>query len=185
MTKESLQTELSAAREGTLAMIDGASEVARARVPAGHTWSALMVLDHLRILDEQVATVAERLTARARKGGASAPPAKITELKELDRYEEGVMDAPSVPGMEPREPAPTTVMTDAAAARARLISVLEDVWEVDSRERRFPHPWLGPMNAYEWLLFAAVHERGHHAHLGDILAGAGAGADDEVGSGEA
>jgi hypothetical protein len=74
--------------------------------------------------------------------------------------------------MEPRDPAPATVMTDAAAARARLISVLEEAWDVDSRERRFPHPWIGPMNAYEWLSFAAVHERGHHGHLREILAGA-------------
>lgn len=174
MTKEALHTELSTARTATLAMIDAADEATRSRVPAGYTWSALMVLDHLRLLDEQVAAVAERLAVRARKGGAGAPPAEISGLRQLDSYEEGVMDAPTVPGMEPRDPAPTTVMTDAAAARTRLVSVLEDVWAVDCRDRRFPHPWIGPMNAYEWLLFTAVHERGHHAHLRAILAEAGA-----------
>ncbi|MFO8042858.1 MAG: hypothetical protein R6U25_06635 [Alkalispirochaeta sp.] len=97
MTKEALHTELSAARTATHSVIDAADEATRSRVPAGHTWSALMVLDHLRILDEQVAAV-------------------------------------------------------------------------DCRDRRFPHPWIGPMNAYEWLLFTAVHERGHHAHLRAILA---------------
>jgi hypothetical protein len=151
-------------------MIEAVDKPARSLVPAGHTWSALMVLDHLRLLDEQVAAVAERLVARARKDGMNAPPVEVTELKELDHYEENVMDAPSVPGMEPRHPAPATVMTDAAAARARLLSVLNDAWEVDCRERRFPHPWIGPMNAYEWLHFTAVHERGHYAHLRAILA---------------
>jgi len=153
-------------------MLDSADGSVLSWVSAGHTWSALMVLDHLRILDEQVAAVAKRLTARARKDGVGAPPAEIMGLKELDHYEEGVMDAPSVPGMEPRDPAPETVRADAAVARARLIAVLEEVWEVDSRERRFPHPWIGPINAYEWLAFAAVHERGHHGHLRAILAGA-------------
>ena len=171
MTKESLYTELTAARTATLTMLDSVDGAVLSRVPAGHTWSALMVLDHLRILDEQVAAVAERLTARARRGGVSEPPVD-TGLKELDHYEDGVMDAPSVPGMEPRDPAPATVATDAAAARARLIAMLEEVWNVDSREMRFPHPWIGPMNAYEWLNFVAVHERGHHGHLWKILAGA-------------
>ncbi|MDA3947595.1 MAG: DinB family protein [Spirochaeta sp.] len=170
MTKESLHTELSAARTATLSMIEAVDEAIRSRVPAGHTWSALMVLDHLRILDEQVAAVTQRLAARAKKGGAEAPPDELVGLRELDSCEDGVMDAPSVPGMEPRDPAPATVMTDAAAARAKLISAVENVWAVDCRERRFPHPWLGPMNAYEWLHFAAVHERGHHAHLRTILA---------------
>lgn len=170
MTKESLRMELSAARTATLSMVEAVDEAVRSRVPAGHTWSALMVLDHLRVIDEQVVTVAARLAARARKGGAGAPPAEISGLKELSVYEGDVMGAPSVPGMEPRDPAPATVMAEAATARDRLVSVLEDAWNVDCRERRFPHPWLGPMNAYEWLHFAAVHERGHHEHLRGILA---------------
>jgi hypothetical protein len=169
MTKDSLFTELSAARTATLATIEAVDSAGQTHVPPGHTWSALMVLDHLRILDEQVATVVERLASRARKSGGSAPPAEITGLKELDRYEDGVMNAPSVPGMEPRDPAPATVMVDATVARTTLFSVLDDVWTVDCRERRFPHPLLGAMNAYEWLYFVAVHERGHHRHLQAIL----------------
>jgi hypothetical protein len=169
MTKEVLHADLAAARASTLAMIEAVDEAVRFRVPAGHTWSAVMVLDHLRILDEQVTAVVQRLATRAKKREAGPPPDTLTELKELSGYEEGVMDAPSVPGMEPRVPAPPTVIADAAAARARLVFASDDAWTADCREARFPHPWLGPMNAYEWLHFAAVHERGHHTHLRAIL----------------
>jgi hypothetical protein len=169
MTKETLRAELAAARAKTLAMMEAFDEAVWYRVPAGHTWSAVMVIDHLRILDEQVAVVVERLATRAKKREAGPPPDALTGLKELSDYEERVMDAPSVPGMEPRDPAPPTVMADAAAARARLLTAVDNAWVADCREARFPHPWLGPMNAYEWLHFAAVHERGHHAHLREIL----------------
>lgn len=173
MTQEAMRAELAAARSTTLTMLDAVDERLRSIVPAGHTWSALMVLDHLRILDEQVAAVVQRIVARAKAGGLDAPPPNITELMELTTYENGVMNAPSVAGMEPRAPSPPTVTPDAAAARAQLLLALGDVWAVDCRERRFPHPWIGPLNPYEWLHFVAVHERGHHPHLREILTRAG------------
>ena len=173
MTKEAIRAELSASRDTTLALLNAVDETVRSIVPSGHTWSAMMVLDHLRILDEQVAAVVQRLSEREKARGTAAPPPDITGLKELTGYEHGVMDAPSVAGMEPRSPSPSTVQSDAATARTRLLSALEDGWAVDCRERRFPHPWIGPMNAYEWLHFVAVHERGHHPHLREILALAG------------
>ncbi|TVQ96435.1 MAG: DinB family protein [Spirochaetaceae bacterium] len=173
MTREAMHAELAAARSTTLTMLDAVDEPLRSIIPAGHTWSALMVLDHLRILDEQVAAVVQRIAARAKASGLDAPPPNITGLRELSTYEKGVMDAPSVAGMEPRAPSPPTIESDAAAARAQLLSVMGDVWAVDCRERRFPHPWIGPMNPFEWLQFTAVHERGHHPHLRAILSAAG------------
>jgi hypothetical protein len=170
MHKDDVLSALDAARAATLAALSAAGTDVAQRVPEGHTWSAWMVLDHLRVLDEQVTAVVGRLTARARTSGAAAAPSSIAGLADLGTYEEGVMDAPSVPGMEPRDPAPPSTLDDARNAREALIAAVHDAWSVDSRDRRFPHPWIVPMNAYEWLLFAAVHERGHLGHIERILA---------------
>ena len=33
-----------------------------------------------------------------------------------------------------------------------------------------PHPWFGPLNAYQWLVFAAPHENIHRKQIEAIVA---------------
>jgi hypothetical protein len=38
-----------------------------------------------------------------------------------------------------------------------------------------PHPVLGPLNLYEWILFVAGHEARHAEQIGEVAAGLAAG----------
>jgi len=169
MTKEQIYSNLNHARIKTLSILEPYNEGVLFRIPPGHTWSGGMVLDHLRILDQQITAVLLRLSERAKKLGAGKPPENLTSLRDLEHFENQVMGAPTAPGMEPRDPLPTSIYADAELARSGLLQALEKVWSVDCQDFRFPHPWIGPMNAYEWLIFLAVHERGHHEHLQELL----------------
>jgi hypothetical protein len=33
-----------------------------------------------------------------------------------------------------------------------------------------PHPWFGPLNALQWLIFAPLHENIHHKQIEEIIA---------------
>ncbi len=42
------------------------------------------------------------------------------------------------------------------AARERTLRFAA-VTQADLRSRAFPHPFLGPLDCYQWLLFSAAH----------------------------
>ncbi len=73
------------------------------------------------------------------------------------------------------------VKPGAAADAARSLKDFEEMTERFLRETgaanidvhakvTHPHPWFGPLNAYQWLVFAAPHENIHRKQIEAIMA---------------
>lgn len=109
-------------------------------------WSVWMVLDHLRIVNSQIAGVIRLL----REGKRPDRPASTAAVKP----DPGV-DADVVAAFEEACTAFTTVVDETPNLRTNL---------------SFPHPWFGPLNAAEWHAMGAMHMRIHRKQIEAILA---------------
>ncbi|MCA9805737.1 MAG: DinB family protein [Cyanobacteria bacterium HKST-UBA02] len=102
-------------------------------------WSVAMVLDHLTIVGSNIQLVVSALS----RGKTIDRKASIKEVKprtDLDPLE-------TIEKFEK--------MSD------RFVSVLKDI-DVDAFPNvKYSHPWFGPLNAHQWLIFAAPHEDIH------------------------
>lgn len=158
---EAAQAEMHAA----LAAVPAAIHTTR---PADGTWSVAEVVEHLMMLEDS----AGRLI-----GGM---------LKQLDGTTDTETDpiGPTLAAFSVEKPikklaAPETVqptgipMADAlakqGASRARLISSLTAGSGRALNAITFPHPFLGPLNGYQWALLVAQHQRRHLVQIDRIV----------------
>lgn len=111
-------------------------------------WSVAMTLDHLTIVGNLMSHAVIELS----KGNNALKVVGTAEVK---------------PG--------------AAADAARSLKDFEEMTErfllevgkanIDVRSKvTHPHPWFGPLNAYQWLVFAAPHENIHRKQIEAIVA---------------
>ena len=131
---------------------DRASNRVLIRRPPGledssRNWSVWMTLDHLRIVNSQVAGVIESLVrgivpARVASTAAVKPAVDVTPAVRAD-YERSC-DA----------------LLAAVAAHPNLKATA-----------RFAHPWFGPLDAAGWHALAGTHLGIHRVQLERILAG--------------
>jgi hypothetical protein len=108
-------------------------------------WSVLMTLDHLRIVNHQIAGV---IAALARE---VLPPGKASTA--------AVKPSPDV-GPE--------VIAPYEASCDRLSDLVATCGNFGSRAR-YAHPWFGPLNAAGWHAMAAMHLGIHRAQIARIL----------------
>lgn len=110
-------------------------------------WSLLMVVDHLRIVNRDVAQVIVRLGAgHLPEGEASIaavkPNPQVTRAV-IAKFEQGCLDF------------------------ASMVATVADL----KTTRKFPHPWFGPMDAATWHFMSGFHMQLHHQQMRLILAG--------------
>jgi hypothetical protein len=127
----------------------GARRVLIKRLPgiedSSRFWSAFMVLEHLRIVNDGMARIIETLSRGHRVPGevstAAVKPAAGIGLEAVKRFQNGVGD-----------------FTD------RTRAVLPSASRV-----RHAHPWFGPLDAHGWHCLAAMHQGIHRRQLEAIL----------------
>ena len=144
---------------------------ARNRRPSEDRWSVAEVLEHLALVEENIAKQVKRLVADQSADGlgpehdSSSIAPTFNAAFVLDRRQKRVArDA-----MQPRGG------IDAAEAwmrleRARQVTqdTLREVDGVALCDVSAPHPALGPLNGYQWFLFLAAHEGRHTAQIREI-----------------
>jgi len=109
-------------------------------------WSVFMTLDHLRIVNDEIARTVTLLLA----GQVPSQPASTAAVK------------PQEVGPEVREAF--------AAACARLEAAVGDRTSLATATRH-RHPWFGPLDARAWHFMAGFHMRLHRQQLERIRAG--------------
>lgn len=108
-------------------------------------WSVLMTLDHLRIVNNQIAVVIEML------GKGVTPKHKASTA--------AVKPSPDV--------GPEVVETYNAACD-KLLAAVAEVSNLKTKTR-FAHPWFGPMDAHGWHSLSAGHMGIHRRQIESIL----------------
>ena len=138
--------------------------------PAPERWSVAEVLEHLAIVEKSVLKVCARQLAAAREAGLpqesettsildSLPVAKIANRAR-------VLSAPEL--VRPRGMDAADAWSEIEATRARLTEYVKSCDGLALGQVSFPHPAFGPLNLYQWLLFAAGHHARHAAQIREI-----------------
>jgi hypothetical protein len=123
------------------------------------------VVHHLYLFEKQVTSLLEKQIERARKRGM--PPARPelpTQLQCLDGFS---VEVPIIRVRAPEYVVPTygsareDLERSLEESRKRLMRAASDLCEFDLSEMYFPHPYLGKINMYQWLLLVGKHEQRH------------------------
>ncbi len=157
-----LRGELERTRDGLLAAVARVPAEFAALRPDADRWSVAEVVEHLRIVEDGVGRLLGKLGRRAETVGPEVSSASV--LSSLDRYE---LSSPKRRIVAPHGVTPGGGMTLAeglaglAESRRRLLELVHRVSGRALDEVAAPHPLLGPLSFYQWLLFLAQHEERH------------------------
>jgi uncharacterized damage-inducible protein DinB len=147
--------------------------VARNRRPSEDRWSVAEVLEHLALVEENIASQVRRLVADQRGSGLGAERdstslAGTLDLAfVLDRSKKRVTRE----AMQPRSGIDAAeAWTHLERTRGMTQETLRELDGVALCDVSAPHPSLGPLNGYQWFLFLAAHEGRHAAQIREIMA---------------
>jgi hypothetical protein len=165
--------ELTQERARLLTAAAGVPERWRNAAPSAERWSAAQVLGHLVKVEASSGRLFSVHARQLREAGA--PPESSIDAQ-------AVIEAFAVHPVHRRDrpiPAPEMVQPDADVTfedaldalrdgRVRLLDAITKASGLPLGSVRAPHPRLGPLTMYEWLLMIARHEARHIGQLDEL-----------------
>ena len=153
--------------------LSGLDEAELASRRNGEGWCPEELAEHLSIVEKSVTGVVERLLSKseelsipARADGQIEPPVKFTSM--VRKTELNKVEAPD--RIRPQGGVPVAQSLGALeASRGYIKSLHPRMAAIDLSEAKFPHPVMGELNLYQWMLFIAEHEARHLAQIENIL----------------
>jgi hypothetical protein len=168
---EEVLNYLDARRKELRAAIDSVPAQARNTPPSDKQWSVAQVLDHLTIIDKRIAAGVGKWIADAKGTGlgqeteTTSVAGTIPNEKIVDRSRK--VEAPEE--IRPRTDVDAeTAWAELEQARAKLRAAFLTGDGLALGEVVQPHPVLGPINIYQWMLFCASHEARHTLQIREI-----------------
>lgn len=110
-------------------------------------WSVAMAMEHLIIVGDRMRKIVVDLSA----GGTSLPNTSVAEVKPSREVDAGTI-------VQRFQRMTDDFIADTTAADVHAFT-----------EAKYAHPWFGPLNAHQWLIFAAPHQRIHRKQIEEIL----------------
>ncbi|MGA2379542.1 MAG: pyridoxal-dependent decarboxylase [Spirochaetia bacterium] len=160
--------ELQVARERLLLSVGSLSQADLDFTPSADRWSIGEILHHLRLIEDGVLRVLEKLAARAEKTGLGPDPGSGSVMHSLDRFAiESTADRVAAPAsVAPRKGIPARELLEGlAGSRAALLKALTLCARFDLAQVSFPHPVLGKLDGYQWALYVGKHEERHRRQI--------------------
>ncbi len=151
-------------RDKVMTAISGLDQAALDRRPTPQEWSVGEILHHLQLIEILVARLLERQVARASRIGLGADPVGHSVLKSLDQFsiETNPQKVVSPDNVTPTQGIARQELLDGlAASRATLLLQAEKAEAFDLSQLHAPHPVLGRMDMYQWVLYVGQHELRH------------------------
>ena len=156
-------------REKLFASVSGLNDEQLNHKSEGSVWSICDVLNHVALTDEANAKLTSNILKRARSETLSSDPSPDhSELNSIDPILEkmrvGKFQAPDF--VNPR--AHASVDESFAKLKHSRERMLENIRQLDGLDLyglTHPHPFAGPLNAYQWILIAGAHESRHVAQI--------------------
>ena len=154
---------------GVVALIP---DTLRDRRPDPGVWSVAEVLEHLHRVERGIARLIARSLERAKPGAIEPEQEDASVLGSLDAL--GLLDR-SRPLSAPEPVMPRGELTAAQAmaalteSRSTLVSALKAGDGLALGRITHPHPLLGQLNLYQWVLFVGQHEARHAGQLQDVV----------------
>ncbi len=133
--------------------------------PAEGRWSAGELIGHLSAVEKAILSRADKLLQKPPK---SVPffkrfhiPMMIVEARMIRRKAPTAVEPQTV--LEKEE-----MLAELRGVRERTLAFIEETRGRDLSKYNMPHPFLGTLNAYDWLQFIASHEIRHMKQLREI-----------------
>ena len=169
--------QISNQRQGLLDASSGLSEAQLDYKPAEGEWSISDILHHMALTDEATAKLTANMLKQAVEKNLPADPTpEASVLGSLDEFTTkiagGKFQAPE--RVAPRSHlASSEAIARLRASRESVVATVEQLAAYDLTGLTFPHPALGALNGYQWLIIAGKHESRHTAQIARIKADPG------------
>ena len=146
----------------------------------GEGWCPEELAEHLALVEKSVTGVVDRLLRKSEElntpppaDGKIDPPVKFPSA--VRKTEMNKVEAPD--RIRPRGGVPAAQsLQELKTSREYIVSLRPRMEAVSLSEAKFPHPVMGELDLYQWLLFIAEHEARHLAQIENILKQNGAAA---------
>lgn len=141
--------------------------------PSPEAWSVGENLDHLALTERGVTRLLHKKIDEVVATGSHAAPELPSQLGSLDRFP--ILDrtnyrrkAPDI--VAPRHGVPADELRrNLDQVRDTLRKALDALALYDLTPHTFPHPFLGALNLYQWILFVGQHEQRHLEQINTVL----------------
>ncbi len=136
--------------------------------PSPERWSVAEVYWHLQRVEAGIAKLIRKRATEAREQGIPAEREETTTLRGLDGR--GVTDRTrpivAAPQITPREiPSAEMVQQQLEESRQLLRAAIADADGLALGRVTHPHPVLGEIDLYQWILFVGQHEERHAGQI--------------------
>jgi hypothetical protein len=150
--------------------LDGVPADRREREPGAGRWSVANVIEHLGLVETNLTRALTARTGEARaKGLAAAPDAPVLDEAAVARYLDRERRIVSSGASQPASGlAPEAAWRRLDAARHLTRGLVQDVDGLDVSGVVIPHPALGTLNFYQWVVFLGGHESRHRLQILEI-----------------
>lgn len=167
--KDKARRYLAETKAGFGQALNGLSDAQWTYKPEPDCWSIGEIAEHVVIVEG-------RVLQRFATQFADAPaPAADRDVQQLDALVMRAGVDRSSKFVAPAAIAPTgqlsaqEVLERFAASRARIDAFLDS--PADHRRHAMPHPVMGPLDAYQWVLLVSAHAARHTKQIEEVKAG--------------
>ncbi len=139
--------------------------------PSPDTWSVAQVIWHLQRVESGVAKLIRKRAIEARASGHPEEDSTTSLIDALDGSAIQDRSKPLVapPQVAPPEPLdPSDVEHQLEESREMLRSAIADADGLALGSITHPHPVLGEINLYQWILFVGHHEARHASQIAEV-----------------
>jgi hypothetical protein len=171
---QELVDSVSSQRQLLLDSISGLSEAQLGYRPGGSQWSISDILHHLALTEEANAKLTSRMLKQAQ--ALNLPPDSTPDesaLNCLDGHADAIKNtkaqAPEFVAPQSHLPVEES-LARLRASRKNFLESVEQLAQYDLSQLTYPHPILGNLNMYQWILVAGGHERRHTGQIKRIKA---------------
>jgi DinB superfamily len=171
---QEIADKISSEREALLQSISGLTEDQLNYKPSSDGWSISDILHHLALSDEANAKFAAYILRQAEEKGIPSDPTPDNSVLDcMDHLREPLKTQVKAPDrVAPRSHLPAEEsIARLKASREKLLGAFEQLSRYDVSQLSYPHPFLGDLNTYQWLVLAGGHESRHTAQIRKIREG--------------
>ena len=171
---QELIDRISHQRAKLLESISGLSDAQLNHKSAEDAWSISNVVHHVSRVDEANAKLTSKMLKRALTEQLPRDDSPdSSEIRALDevfaRMGAAKFQAPEFVAPHPHAPIEESLST-LKTSRERMLANVEQLDGFDLRVLTHPHPFAGPLNAYQWILMAGAHEARHAEQINRMKA---------------
>lgn len=134
-------------------------------------WSVAEHLEHLVMIEDSIGRLISTMAKQLRASNAM-DSATDSVLGSMDKFQLTANNVKLV-APEPYRPTGTLSAHDALeqlrAVRVRVLQGVQKASGLDLTQTRYPHPFFGPMDGYQWLLLIGQHEMRHLNQMKDVV----------------